>query len=127
MAGSDDTAPTTTTPPTATRKRRGSRARSRSTLPMPPVDTPEHRAIIAHSIEAYSDVTRRFRLAPGEARDTAEGLRQYAARYGLAVPYYLESWGLGGSGDHTEGLYPDVGTPAEDVDGAADATQEDHT
>jgi hypothetical protein len=96
----------TTTPPTTVRTRRG----SRRTLPMPPLGTPEHRAVIEHSIEAYADVTRRFQLTPDEARDTAEGLRAHARRYGLAIPYYLQSWGLGGGGTPTHGLYPDVET-----------------
>jgi len=94
-------------------RRRG----SRRTLPMPPVDTPEHRAIIEHSIEAYADPVCRFRLSPRESRETAEGLREHAQRYGLAVPHYLQSWGLGGGSQVTKDC-PDVGTP-EGVDEGA--------
>jgi len=67
---------------------------SPATRPAPAIGSPEHRALIAHSIEAYADPTRRFRLSPREIRDTAEGLRQHAVRYGLAVPHYLLTWGL---------------------------------
>jgi len=89
---------------------RSPRRGSRRTLPMPPAGTPAHRVIIAHSIDAYADPVRRFRLSPREARDTAAGLREYARTYGLAIPYYLESWGLGGGSQGTKGC-PDVGTP----------------
>jgi len=70
------------------------RTPSWATLPAPEVGTPEHRALIAHSIDAYADPTRRFRLSPREIRDTAEGLRDHAARYRLAVPHYLGIWGV---------------------------------
>lgn len=111
MANSDGAPPPTRS--TTTRTRRGSRA----TLPITDhPDSPEFRALIEHSIEAYADPSRRFRLSPREIRDTADGLRGHAQRLGLPIPHYLESWGTGGSGsDHAEGLYPDIGIIEDDA------------
>ncbi len=80
------------------REKRTRRTPSRANPARQPItdhpDSPEFRALIEHSIEAYADLTRRFRLSPREAHDTAEGLRGHAARLGLAVPHYLHTWGL---------------------------------